>query len=74
MGLSTSIPHIMNISIEIIGKTANHKNFPIAVAFVPSETVVNFSWVFLNLKAGGIPLENIAIIFTDCGKQLNSHC
>jgi hypothetical protein len=35
------------------------------------ETTNTFSWFFLNLKAGGVNMDNIAV-FSDCGKQMCS--
>jgi MULE transposase domain len=52
-------------------KTGDHKNVPIAFAMVPSETTDNYIWVFLNFKAGGIPLQNLVVI-SDRGKQMNA--
>jgi hypothetical protein len=51
-----------------IAKTGQHHNVPIAIAWVPSETTDNYSWFFLKLKAGGVPLEQMAV-FVDRGKQ-----
>jgi hypothetical protein len=63
--------HYNGVCLSAIAKTGEHVNVPIAIAWVPSETTNNFTCFFLNLKAGGVPLQNIAT-FSDCGKQLNS--
>jgi hypothetical protein len=60
------------ICLLAISQTAEKENVPIAIAFVPTETVDNFLWFFLNLKAGGINMDNFAV-FCDHGKQMLAH-
>jgi hypothetical protein len=64
-------PHYNGVCLLAIAKTGKHANVLIAIAWVPSETTNNFTWFFLNLKAGGVPLQNIATS-SDRGKKLNS--
>jgi hypothetical protein len=49
--------------------TANCMVVLLASGFVPSETVDNFTWFFLNIKTGGFNLVDYAV-FSDCGKQM----
>jgi hypothetical protein len=59
------------VCVVIVAKTSERQNVPIAMAMVPCESTDNFVWVFLNLKAAGINLDNMAV-FSDRGKQMNA--
>jgi hypothetical protein len=60
------------VCVVIVSKTGDKMNVPIAVSFAPCERTDHFIWIFLNLKASGIPLENM-VVFSDRGKQMNTH-
>ena len=60
------------VCVVITGKTGEFKNLSLAIAFVPSETMQNFAWIFMNLKAAGIDMNKYAI-FTDRGQQMNAY-
>jgi MULE transposase domain len=65
-------PSYNGVCVVIISKTGDKKNVPIALSFVPCESTDHFIWIFLNLKAAGIPFDNLAV-FSDRGKQMNAH-
>jgi hypothetical protein len=62
-------PTYNGVALLIVAKTADNNNVPLALAIVPLETTDHFLWLFLNLKAGGVLLNDCAI-FCDCGKQM----
>jgi hypothetical protein len=59
------------VCITVISKTGDYKNVPIAFGMFPTETTGNYIWMFLNMKAAGIPFEILAV-FCDRGKQMNA--
>jgi Ulp1 protease family, C-terminal catalytic domain/MULE transposase domain len=64
-------PTYNGVLIVVVAKTGDLKNIPLAMSLVPNETTDNFLWIFMNLKAAGVPLENMTV-FSDRGKQMNA--
>jgi MULE transposase domain len=64
-------PSYNGVCILVISKNGDHKNVPIAITMVPSETTDNYIRLFLNMKACGIPFDNLAV-FSDRVKQMNA--
>jgi hypothetical protein len=64
-------PSYNGVCILVISKNGDHKNIPIAITMVPFETTDNYIWMFLNMKASGIPFDNLAV-FSNRGKQMNA--
>jgi hypothetical protein len=59
------------VCITAILKTGDYKNVPITFGLFPTKTTDNYIWMFLKMKASGVPFEKLAV-FCDEGKQINA--
>jgi hypothetical protein len=47
------------ICVLVVAKTAELNIVPLAIAFVACEATNHFLWIYLNMKAGGVPLDDM---------------
>jgi hypothetical protein len=50
-------PTSNGVLIVVVAKTGDLKNITLTMALVPNETTDNCLWIFMNIKAAGVPLE-----------------